>query len=145
MTNEHQPDWDPKSEEALRDQRAAYDDMRGKCPIAHSDFMGWSLFRHEDVMRVLQDHETFSNAVSQHLSVPNGMDPPEHTEYRRIIEPYFSPEKMNAFEPVCREVARRAVQDLASRGEVEFMSSAALPFAVGVQCAFLGWPASLEK
>jgi cytochrome P450 len=145
VTNEHQPDWDPKSDEALRDQRAAYDNMRRCCPVAHSEFMGWSLFQHEDVMRVLLDHETFGNAVSQHLSVPNGMDPPEHTEYRRIIEPYFSTERMNAFEPVCRRVAKRLVQNLSARGEVEFMSDVALPFAVGVQCAFLGWPASLEN
>jgi cytochrome P450 len=45
-------------------------------------------------MRALLDHETFSNAVSQHLTVPNGMDPPEHTEYRKLIEPYFSEQRM---------------------------------------------------
>ena len=71
----------------MRDQRAAYDELRQRCPVAHSELMHWSLFRHADVKRVLSDHETFSNAVSQHLSVPNGMDPPEHTEYRRILEP----------------------------------------------------------
>ena len=47
-----------------------------RCPVAHSDFFGWSLFRHEDVLRALNNHETFSSAVSQHLSVPNSMDPP---------------------------------------------------------------------
>jgi cytochrome P450 len=63
----------------MRDQRTAYDGMRRRCPVASSEFLGWSLFRHEDVTRALHDHETFSNAVSQHLSVPNGMDLPEHT------------------------------------------------------------------
>jgi cytochrome P450 len=145
MNNEHLPDWDPTSEEVTQDQRAAFDAMRRRCPVAHSEGQGWSLFRHEDVMRVLLDHETFSNAVSQHLSVPNGMDPPEHTAYRRIIEPYFCPERMKAFEPVCHGVVQQLVNDLPAREEVEFMSEVAQLFAVRIQCAFLGWPVSLQE
>jgi hypothetical protein len=30
-------------------------------------------------MRVLHSPNVFSNAVSGHLAVPNGFDPPEHT------------------------------------------------------------------
>jgi cytochrome P450 len=144
MNDERKPDWDPKSEAVLRDQRAAYDDMRERCPVAYSEFMQWSLFRHEDVTRALHDHETFSNAVSQHLSVPNGMDPPEHTEYRRIIESYFSKERMDAFEPTCRGIVADLVRDALEGDEVELMADFALPFAVRVQCAFLGWPPTLH-
>ncbi len=140
-----EPDWNPISPEVLRDQRAAYDAMRRRCPVAYSELMGWSVFRHEDVLRVLLDHKTFSSAVSQHLSVPSGMDQPEHTEYRRIIEPYFSAQRMEAFEPVCRGITTELVRGLSTRPEVEFMADAALPFAVQVQCAFLGWPAALQE
>jgi cytochrome P450 len=140
-----QPDWNPTSPEIQRDQRFAYDEMQRRCPVAYSEFMGWSLFRHEDVMRALLDHETFSSAVSQHLSVPGGMDQPEHTTYRRIIEPYFSAIRMEAFEPNCREIATRLVQGVSANQEVEFMADATLPFAVQVQCAFLGWPAALQE
>jgi cytochrome P450 len=139
------PDWDPLSPEVQRDQRAAYDAMRRRCPVAYSEFMGWSLFRHEDVTRALHDHKTFSNAVSRHLSVPNGMDPPEHTAYRRVIEPYFSAERMAAFEPICRSLAGKLIAGLGARAEVEFATEAAWPFAVRAQCAFLGWPAALQK
>ena len=139
------PDWNPKSDEVLRDQRAAYDAMRERCPVAYSEFMHWSLFRHEDVSRALRDHESFSNAVSQHLSVPNGMDPPEHTAYRRIIEPYFAAERMDAFEPSCRAIVADLVQDVVSKGETELMDEFAVPFAVRVQCAFLGWPPGLRE
>ena len=82
-------DWDPRSQDVLDDPTAAYDAMRKRCPVARSDYLGWSLFRHEDVMRVLQDPETFSNAASNHLSIPNAMDPPEHTPYRQIVERYY--------------------------------------------------------
>jgi len=56
-----QQDWDPKSDAVLSDQRTAYDEMRERCPVAHSEFMDWSLFRHEDITTVLADPETFSN------------------------------------------------------------------------------------
>jgi len=139
------PDWDPKSAEVMRDQRAAYDAMRRRCPVAYSEFLGWSLFRHEDVLRVLLDHETFSSAVSQHLSVPSGMDQPEHTPYRRIVESYFSAGRMAAFAPACREIAMKLVRAVGPRTEVEFIAEAALPFAVQAQCAFLGWPTTLHE
>ncbi len=145
MGDKTKTDWDPRSEEVLRDQRTAYDRMREHCPVAYSEFLGWSLFRHEDVSRVLQDHETFSSSVSRHLSVPNGMDPPEHAIYRRIIEPYFVPQRMNAFEPVCREIVATLIRDIYASGEVELIADFAQPFAVRVQCAFLGWPAALHE
>lgn len=138
-------DWDPKSDAVQRDQRAAYDEMRERCPVGYSDFLGWSLFRHADVLRVLNDHETFSSVVSQHLSVPNGMDPPEHTGYRRMIEAYFRPERMAAFESQCRRLAVDLVQALPAPGEVEMIREFASWFAVRVQCSFLGWPAEFHQ
>lgn len=144
LNKRREQDWDPRDEEVLKDQISAYDKMRKYCPVAFSDFMQWSVFRHEDVYRIIQDHDTFSNAVSQHLALPAGMDPPEHTIYRQIINKYFEPDKMIAFEPICREIVVDLVQVL-TRGELELMADFALPFAVRVQCAFLGWPPDLQK
>lgn len=55
MSNMRSQDWDPKSAAVLRDQRAAFDEMRERCPVAYSDLLGGSLFRHEDVVPVLKD------------------------------------------------------------------------------------------
>jgi len=138
-------DWNPRSDAVLRDQLAAYDEMRERCPVAYSEFLGWSLFRHEDLVRVLGDPGTFSNAAASHLSVPNGMDPPEHTEYRRLIEPYFGPKRMESFEPRCREIAASLVRSLPGRDEVELIGEFAQSFAAQAQCAFLGWPPDLHE
>jgi cytochrome P450 len=144
MSNNPQPDWDPRSPAVLDDQIAAYDSMRGRCSVAHSEYLHWSVFRHADVMRVLEDHDTFSNAVSRHPSVPNGMDPPEHTAYRALIEPYFEPERVRAFEPACRSIAVDRVNRLPD-GEVELMGEFARDFALRIQCAFMGWPPELHE
>ncbi|MGP1628792.1 MAG: cytochrome P450 [Giesbergeria sp.] len=139
MTSHVEPDWDPRAAEVQRDPQAATDALREHCPVAHSNLLHWSLFRHADVLRVLHDAATFSSVVSQHVAVPNGMDPPQHTAYRRAIEPYFSPERVAAFEPHCRAIARSLVQALPQDSDIECMAQLALPFAVQVQCAFLGW------
>ena len=145
MSPLHSQDWNPKSAAVLRDQRAACDAMREHCPVAYSDLLGWSLFRHEDVVRVLNDPETFSSAVSRNPSVPNGMDPPEHGQYRRVIERYFAPQAMQAFEPQCRSIAADLVRSLQGRPGLELMADFAQPFAVRVQCAFLGWPVGMHE
>jgi len=145
MTTAPEADWDPVGPDVQADQRATYDAMRERCPVAYSGFSGWTLFRHADVERVLHDHDTFSNAVSKHLSVPNGMDPPQHTAFRSLIEPYLAPERVSAFEPRCREIARALVADLVERGRVDVMDELAGPFAARVQCTFLGWPASMDE
>lgn len=137
-------DWNPAAPDVQRDFRAACDAMRRRCPVAYSELFGWSLFRHADVMQVLLDPETFSSAVSRHASVPNGMNPPEHTVYRRLIEPYFAPARMEAFEPACRRIAVQLVAMASDRGAFEVMDAVAYPFAARAQCAFLGWSESLS-
>lgn len=139
------PDWDPRAPDVLADQIAAYDALRRRCPVARSDYLHWSLLRHEDVTRALLDHETFSNAAFTHLTVPNGMDPPEHTAFRRIIEPYFAPEMMAAFEPACRDIAEAIAARLPDRGEIDAIPTVAEDFALRVQCAFMGWPDALHE
>lgn len=143
MTNKTSADWDPRTSAVLEDQIQAYDQMRQRCPVAYSDYLQWSLFRHDDVMRVLEDHHTFSNA-SRHLSIPNAMDPPEHTPYRHIVEKYFTAERVGEFEPACRANTQALIDGLPLDGEVEVMSALAQPFAVRNQCAFMGWPDSLR-
>lgn len=145
MSNTHPSDWTPRAESIQANQIDAYDAIRQHCPVAFSDYLQWSLFRHADVMRVLEDHETFSNAASRHLSVPNTMDPPEHTRFRRLIEPYFAPEAMAEFAPQCRAIAESVVDRLPTDGEVEAMTEMGQDFALEIQCAFMGWPNSLHE
>jgi hypothetical protein len=145
MAEQRHQDWDPRAKNVQQNQNRAYDDMRQTCPVAWSDYQQWTLFRHADVMRVLEDHDTFSNAVSAHLSVPNGMDPPEHTPYRKAIEPYFAPEPMARFEPQCRDLARALVNELQTNQPVDVVDALSRPFALRIQCAFMGWPDSLHQ
>ena len=137
-------DWDPQSEAVQCNQRAAYDQMREYCPVAFSDFFQWSVFRHADVCRILLDPQTFSSRVSQHVSVPNGMDPPQHTFYRKLIDPYFNADRMATFRWQCQAIADELVNRLSGRCKIDLMAELARPFASRVQCAFMGWPLELQ-
>jgi cytochrome P450 len=138
-------DWIPRSDLVLSNQIKAYDSMRRRCPVAYSDYLGWSLFRHEDVVRVLDDHEAFSNVVSSHLSVPSGMDPPQHTAYRQLIERHFEQSRVEAFEPQCRAISADLVSRLKRHQDIDLVTQLARLFAVRIQCAFLGWPDDLHE
>ncbi len=141
MTNHPTPDWDPRDISVLGDQRHMYDEMRERCPVAYSHFLDWSLFRHQDIVNILADPETYSSA-SKRRAVPNGMDPPEHTLYNHALAPYFQPEQMKALEPGCRRIAVDLLEEILARGgdEFDFIPEFAQPFPIKTLCLFLGWP-----
>jgi cytochrome P450 len=132
-------DWNPRDPEVLSDQRRAYDEMREGCPVAHSEAMHWSVFRHADVISVLNDPETFINS-SRHHAIPNAMNGPEHAWHRKILAGHFSPTMMKAIEPRCREIADEMIRGLPRDGSVDAIAELAEPIALRTMCAFLGWP-----
>lgn len=142
MNEPQHQDWDPRDPSVLKDQQAAYDEMRERCPVAYSDFMGWSIFRHKDIVEILRDPDTHSSA-SRHVAVPNGMDPPEHTLHRAALAPHFVDEQMQRLEPRCREIAGELLDAILAKGDADVVADFAEPFALRTLCAFLGWPEEL--
>jgi cytochrome P450 len=132
------PFWEPLSKAALEDQRATYDRMRAQCPVARSP-RGVTFFRHADVVAAAADPATFSSAASSHRQVPNSLDPPEHTAFRAAIDPFFSPERMQALEPRLRVIALEIVTGLPRATTVDAVADVGYPFAVRAQAEWLGW------
>lgn len=123
------------------DPYLTFDHDRIHARVKHNARLGWCLMRHADIVRALHDWRTFSSRVSKRVSVPNGMDPPEHAPYRRIVESYFSTSHVAGFEEECRAIARALIGQLGRQGpRAEIMSELGQPFAARVQCGFLGWP-----
>ena len=139
MSDKRQNDWNPLEASILKDQREGYDEIRQRCPVAYSEFMGWSLFRHEDVATAIADPETYSNE-SPFPAIPNGMDPPAHGAFRKALQPNFDQAQMSSLEPDARKIAAHFLEPLLSGTEVEFIGGFATPFAFATLCAQLGWP-----
>ena len=86
------------------------------------------LTRREDVLRALCE----PNLFSAHLALqppgtpvpvlPSAFDPPEHTRYRKILQPHFGPQALSKFRPMMLRHAVEMIADLAGRGECEAMA-----------------------
>ncbi|MGM0906319.1 MAG: cytochrome P450 [Pseudomonadota bacterium] len=134
--------WEPSGQQ---DQIASLDELRQQFAVAQSDMLSHAVLTHSGVCSVIEDHDTFSNAAGSHLSVPNGMDPPEHSIFREVIEPYFSYDRLREFESTCQQVAQDIVGKITPNTSLDVVGNIAKPFALHIQCAFLGWPESLTN
>ncbi|KKK78236.1 hypothetical protein LCGC14_2845590, partial [marine sediment metagenome] len=53
------------------------------------------------------------------------MDPPEHVKYRRIVRNAFTPKAVQGYEQRFREVAKETIDNIAAKGECEFVTDVA--------------------
>jgi cytochrome P450 len=146
-------DFDPLAEESFNSSHALYQEMRAKCPVAHSTtFDGfWALTRHEDVRHVLENPDIFTTSVQNTVPrfaftgrrPPLHLDPPEHTVYRRVINRFFTRAKMEAISPRVREHAVSVLQPLIDRGQGDIAVDYAQKFPAYVFADFFNVPTDL--
>jgi linalool 8-monooxygenase len=106
----------------------------------------WAITRYEDVVRVVQNPDVFSAAIKNggmriiNIQDTNldprphllSMDPPEHTEFRRTLQPLFAPQRVAAMASVIRARMTRLIDGIAEAGQAEFVSSIAAPLTLGL-------------
>lgn len=125
------------------DQRAAYDALRARCPVAR-DGEPWLVLGHAEVVAAATDPVAFSSAVTTRRAIPNSLDGDEHTAYRAIVDRYLTSERVARVEPRCRAVAVDIVVGLPRGETVKTVAGIGVPFAVRSQSAWLGWSPGLE-
>jgi cytochrome P450 len=134
-----------------------WDELRARCPIAHTDRLGgsWLPTRYEDVTAIARDVEHFSSreigvvpASGDDDLLPAGLppiqsDPPVHTWTRRLLLPWFSPGRVAAYEPFTRELCRRLLDGFAD-GRADAAEGYAQQIPVRVIGIVLGVPEELS-
>ena len=100
---------------------------------------GWFFAREEDVAYVFRHPELFSNDIGFRW-IPQGIDPPEHTEYRKILNPLFSQESLTPIEPRIQEFANQLLDKMLEKNEFEYMWEFAEPFPTIIFCELMGFP-----
>jgi cytochrome P450 len=96
------------------------------------------LTRREDVLAALRNPNLFSARLALQPPgspvpvLPLAFDPPEHTRYRKILEPYFSLHALSKSRPVLQRHAAEMIAALAGRNHCEAMADFAhlYPFQV---------------
>src|SRR6202790_4734271 len=60
--------------------------------------------------------------------VPIAIDPPDHTRFRRMLDPFFSPKKMAEREHELRRQAGELIDAIVAKGECDVVADLATPF-----------------
>lgn len=128
-----------------RDRGEGWAKLRDLGPVLQGE--GWYyLTRREDVLAALRDPDTFSSRIayddmiSPVPLVPLGFDPPDHTRYRRILHPFFSPQTLGELLPSLQAQVIDIIDDIAGRDECEVMADLATPYPSQVFLTLFGLP-----
>jgi cytochrome P450 len=109
----------------------------------------WVLRRFEDLKNAYNDTEHFSNKGFSGLSaligeswhlVPAEQDAPEHTDYRRMLNPVFAPGSIAKMDGDVRAAAQDCMKVFEGKTECDFIQSYAASFPVGVVLRLMQLP-----
>ena len=144
--------YEPRSGPSWREPFGMYREMRDQAPVLHvpkGDY--WVLSRFEDIWQAARDTETFSSASG--LTTTYGdmeamnlaptmvmMDPPRHTEFRKLVSAGFTPRKVQALEPAMRAYVAEKIEEMRGLPQCDFVAGLARPLPCWVVANYLGVP-----
>ncbi|MDB4484924.1 cytochrome P450 [bacterium] len=122
--------------------RDPFAEARRKDGVLKCPFQGESvpmILRHADVRRAAKDWKTFSSDAPFRVPIPSEEDvrtmrqlpietnPPEHTEYRNIVEPFFQRSKTPEVAGKVESLIKEKLDDATERESIEVVNEFALP------------------
>jgi cytochrome P450 len=143
-----EPEW-------AADPYPIQDDLRGRCPIAHTERFGggWLPTRYEDVAAVAYDTERFSSRsiIMSNFRPPPELapvggtppissDPPFHHDARKLLLPAFTKTAVTRLEPATRAYCHALVDAFEGRDVVDAAHEYAQYIPMRVIADMLGLP-----
>ena len=123
--------------------------LREESPVYwNDDGVGfWMITRLGDIREAFQQPDLFSNdsvsALDPDLAIlllPQMLNPPLHTKYRKILNPYFSPRVVERLEPTTRERCRLLIEEVKPSGHCDLVNGFGLVYPTEVFIGHLGLP-----
>ena len=147
------PTW--KRSGPSRPATSIQDDLRERCPIAHTDRFGgaWLPVRHDDVAEIAYDTERFSSRspvvgnFRPPLEIapvggipPISSDPPFHHDARKLLLPAFTRNAVAKLEPSTREFCHKLIDEMGDAEVVDAATQYAQHIPARVIAQMLGFP-----
>jgi cytochrome P450 len=152
------PDW----KRAIADPYPGYAWLRENDPVHWSESLrAWVVTRYDDVLEVFDHPARFSSdrfrkldpryasqrdAVVAVASVLGDWmvfrDPPDHTRLRALLQKSFTTRQLERARPQIEQIIDSLLDDMAKRGECDFVADFAFPLPAGVIAVLLGVPAA---
>jgi methyl-branched lipid omega-hydroxylase len=113
----------------------------------------WAVTRHADILHVSKNAKVFSSAkgvtvldlppeFNEFFSSMIGMDDPRHARLRRIVSAGFTPRMLKLLEDSVQRIAGEIVDEVAERGECDFVVDVAARLPLRIVCDLMGIPES---
>ena len=146
-----------------RDREKTFAELRAERPISWhrpvhnglfedpNDQGFWAVVRHEDLVEVTRrpadflsgEGILFESMPKELLDAGQGfiaMDPPRHTKLRRLLAAAFTPKQLARIDDHIVGNARRIVDDIAGKGEIDFVTDVAALVPMHNICDMMGIP-----
>lgn len=129
----------------------AFKRLRAESPVHwHATPGFWALTRHEDIVAVSRDPATFCSSRGILLSdierpiMPRQsiiyIDPPDHVQYRKLVQPAFTPGRLRALQQRVTELVDELLDQLEPGRPVDFVDAFAAWLPMLVIADMLGVP-----
>jgi cytochrome P450 len=145
--------FDSSKAEFLEHEFETYDLLREHLPIAQvrqaplmpgaPESTPYVLTRYDHVSEVLRNTSDFSSRIDIYPMrpwIPQAIDPPEHTSYRRILNPWFTADAMRALEPHIEAYAEKLLDAMLANDEFDAVAGFADPLPTVIFCELMGYP-----
>ena len=145
------------------DPFALYAELRRTAPVCWVDREGggfWAVTTHPEVSSIGADPVRFcsshgaswSTRSARPTTTPPTMmhtDPPQHTRYRRLVQPGFKPSMVRLMEAGVTAKAKALIDPIESGEAIDVVQALSIPFPLQVICELLGvdgsqWPRFFE-
>lgn len=153
------------SPEVSADPYSYFGRLREEDPIHwNQKYEVWVVTGYDDIVYIMRHPEHFSSAfwkndprgafppireedMNHYRSVANFIskwviqnDPPEHARIRNAVHGYFTPNAVEKWRPMVKDVVNRLLDELQGKGHMDVMTDFATPLPVMVISRFLGIP-----
>jgi cytochrome P450 len=143
-----EPEW-------AADPYPIQDDLRQRCPIAHTGRFGggWLPTRYDDVAAIAYDTEHFSSRaiIMSNFRPPTDLapvggsppissDPPFHHDARKLLLPAFTKAAVARLEPTTRAYCHSLIDSFGDRTDIDAAAEYAQHIPMRVMADMLGFP-----
>ncbi|WP_439030565.1 cytochrome P450 [Gordonia terrae] len=149
----HRRDYDPYEQATIPDHLAELADRRRTLPISYSARGNgcWVLTRYDDIADILRrnsrgvisfpnDPDGINTQGSERGMIPIEVDGARHKHFRQLLDPKFSPRRVEQLAPTLTALANRLIDEFIESGECDFVQQFAAPFAGAAVQTIMGWP-----
>lgn len=131
--------------------QAGYAELLRTCPVARVAENEYSVFRMADILEInrhpdilgeggVTGHIVGGARMTERPMIPLELDGPEHTRWRKVLDPMFSPQTVARWEDQARQLVDELIDGFADRGRVDLYEEFCIPFPDVMFLMVMGLP-----